>query len=85
MLESHSQVRSVQYLRALAAISVVFFHVSENIRILDSRLSFRCRYILRDQRLHHVGYHTRKIDEPAGVHGAKNIENECQFTGSLRS
>ncbi|MBB3457461.1 exopolysaccharide production protein ExoZ [Rhizobium sp. BK313] len=29
MLESHSQVRSIQYLRALAAISVVFFHVSE--------------------------------------------------------
>jgi exopolysaccharide production protein ExoZ len=29
MLESYSRVRSIQYLRALAAISVVFFHASE--------------------------------------------------------
>ncbi|MFS8115235.1 acyltransferase [Rhizobium jaguaris] len=29
MLKSHSQIKSIQYLRAVAAISVVFFHVSE--------------------------------------------------------
>ncbi|MDL2409398.1 acyltransferase [Rhizobium calliandrae] len=29
MLKSYGQIRSIQYLRAVAAISVVFFHVSE--------------------------------------------------------
>ncbi|MDL2402693.1 acyltransferase family protein [Rhizobium mayense] len=29
MLKSYSQIKSIQYLRAVAAISVVFFHVSE--------------------------------------------------------